>query len=99
MFVKKNNQYSVKCRPQVAPTCVQTGEFQDSEEEAQEWVEMECWIFSGEGWICPNCHEHFMFNLVKVKKAKGSDGTEGPRKPEGEDGLDSDLEKGIPTIL
>ncbi len=99
MIIQNDNQYSVKCHAQEAPTCAQNGEFQDSEEEAQVWVEMECWIFSGEGWICPSCHEHFMFNLVKNRKIKGSDGTDGPKQPDGNDGLDNDLEKGIPTVL
>ncbi len=86
LIVQKNNQYSVECQTKVAKDCLQKGEFCDSEEEAQEWVEDECWIFSGEGWICIKCNEHFMGNLKKTRKSRGLDG------------LDDDLEVGINTV-
>ncbi len=68
MFVKQNNQYSVECLSKGAPECPQQGEFQDSEEDAQEWVEDECWIPTGEGYICPDCNIHHMRNLVKIRR-------------------------------
>ena len=95
MIVQKNNQYAVKCFINMATNCVQNGEYCDSEEEAIEWAEYECWIFSGEGWICTDCHEKVMENMVKMRKLKGSDG---PAGPDEEDGLDNDLEVGIDTV-
>ncbi len=68
MFIKKDDQFSVQCHTRDAPECPQQGEFCDSEDEAQEWVEDECWIFSGEGWICPDCNTHFMRNLAQVRR-------------------------------
>ena len=65
----------------MATDCLQVGEYFDSEEEAQEWVEGECWIFSGEGWICNKCHAQLMSNLEKNRKDQGN----------GLDGLDSNL--------
>ena len=38
-IIKQDNQYSVGCQTQVAKDCLQNGEFCDSEEEAQDWVE------------------------------------------------------------
>lgn len=95
MIIQKNDQYSVECHTKAATNCIQNGEYCDSEEEAIEWVEYECWIFSGEGWICTNCHEKFMGDMVKMRKLKE---TEGPAGPDEEDGLDNDLEVGIDTV-
>ena len=86
MILKKNNQYSIECQAKVSKSCPQNGEYCDSEEEALEWVENECWIFSGEGWICVNCNAHFMKNLAKHRKRRGLDG------------LDEVLEVGINTV-
>jgi len=96
VILQKNDQYAVACHTKVSEQCIQNGEYCDSEEDAILWVEYECWIFSGEGWICTSCHEAFMGNLVKVRKIKESSG---PKKPDREDGLDNDLEKGIDTVL
>ena len=52
LFVERNNQFSLVCSARVAEDCSENGGWCDTEEEAQEWVEDECWIFSGEGWIC-----------------------------------------------
>ena len=71
MIVKQNNQYAVECQVKMAIDCPHTGEYFNSKEEAQEWVEDECWIFSGEGWICIQCNEHIMKNLGKVRRLKG----------------------------
>ena len=91
MFVKKNNQYSTVCNARVAEDCSENGEWCDSEEEAQEWVEQECWIFSGEGWFCNECNSHFMRNLSQTRRDKGLDSL----LP---DGWDDDLEVGINTV-
>jgi len=90
LFAKINNKFAVKCHTKVAPDCLLKGEYCDSEEDAQAWVEEDCWIFSGEGWFCPKCNSHFMQNLSKVRRVKG-------QKPPPDDDLD--LYKGIETIL
>ena len=71
MIVKKNNQYAVECQVKLAADCIQNGEYCDSEEEAQEWVEDECWINSGEGWICIKCNEQIIKNLGKMRTDRG----------------------------
>ncbi|GJL79173.1 MAG: hypothetical protein NPINA01_21620 [Nitrospinaceae bacterium] len=91
-ILRKNNQYSVECQTKVAKDCLQNGEYCDSEEEAQEWVEYECWIFSGEGWICIKCNEHLMGSLRMTRRIKGLDGNiKGPDE-------DEDLAVGIETV-
>jgi len=96
MILQKDDQYAVECQTKASGQCLQNGEYCESEEDAVLWVEYECWIDSGEGWICPACHEKFMNNLVKMRvvkeKSKG-------QKTKPEDGLNSDLEKGIDTVL
>lgn len=96
MILQKDNQYAVECQTKVSKHCVQQGEYCDSEEDALLWVEYECWIDSGEGWICTTCHETIMNNMVKMRIEKES---AGPKKPDRGDGLDNDLEKGIETVL
>ena len=71
MIFKKNNQYAVECQIKLATDCIQNGEYCDSEEEAQEWVEDECWINSGEGWICIQCNEQIIKNLGKMRTDRG----------------------------
>ena len=87
LFKQRNDQYSVKCHTKIAPDCHLWGEYCDSKEEAQEWVEGECWIFSGEGWICAQCNAHFMRNLAKNRLIKGQ-----------EEPPDEGLHVGISTI-
>ena len=91
LFVKRNNQYSVVCHTRVAEDCLENGGWCDSEEEAHDWVEDECWIFSGEGWICLKCNAHFMKSLAQTRRDKGLDSL----LP---DGWDDDLEVGINTV-
>ena len=98
MLVKKNNQYSVECQTKIAADCLQNGRYFDSEEDAQEWVEGECWIDSGEGWICIKCHDQLMSDLKNYRKEQGK-GLDGLDKDiEGFDGLDNDLESGIDIV-
>ena len=70
LFVERNNQYSVVCHTRVAEDCSENGGWCDSKEEAQDWVEEECWIFSGEGWLCLKCNAHFMRNLSQTRQTK-----------------------------
>ncbi len=92
MFAEKDNQYSVVCHAKVAKDCVENGAWCDSEEEAQDWVENECWIYSGEGWFCLQCNLQFMQNLSKNRRDNGLNSMT-------PDGWDDNLEKGIPTVL
>lgn len=71
-IVQQNNQYSVECQIKRATDCQGNGEYCDSHEEAQEWVEEECWIFSGEGWICFTCVESIWRKLVQNRRQKGA---------------------------
>jgi len=107
LFLKKDDQYSVQCQTQQAPNCEKNGDYCDSEEEARDWVEEDCWIDSGEGWICNSCHEYFMANLVQnrrdlaqvSKNNQEEDKKLPPIKVFGhkkkEDGLDNELADGI----
>ena len=91
LVIKRDNRYSIGCQTKVAKDCLQHGEFCDSEEDAEYWVEHECWIYSGEGWICLKCNEHFMGSLRMTRRVKGMDGNvKGPDE-------DEDLAVGIPT--
>ena len=98
MIVKKNNQYSAECQTKIATDCVQTGEYCDSEEEAQHWAEQECWIDSGEGWICNKCHDQMMGNLKRHRKEQGLGLSGIDDDLKGYDGLDNELESGIDIV-
>ena len=98
LLVKKNNKYSVECQAKTSTDCAQTGEYFDSEEEAEEWVEEQCWIYSGGGWICNKCHDQSMGNLKMHRKELGLGLSGMDNDLEGYDGLDNDLESGIDTV-
>ncbi len=72
-IVQKDNRYSVKCQINRVADCLEIGEFCDSQEEALEWVEEECWIFSGEGWICYACVEGIWKKVVNKRQEKEDD--------------------------
>ncbi|NIQ03906.1 MAG: hypothetical protein GWM98_29135, partial [Nitrospinaceae bacterium] len=63
--IRKNDegQFAIPCQVKMSVHCIHMGEYCDSEEEAREWVEEECWIFSGEGYICPPCNEQIIQNI------------------------------------
>ena len=42
-------QYFVECHSKIASDCLQKGKSFENEEEALDWVENDCWVFSGEG--------------------------------------------------
>ena len=71
MIVKKNNQYAVECQTKISTDCLRVSEYFDSEEDAQDWVEDECWINSGEGWICIQCNEQIIKNIGKLRTDRG----------------------------
>ena len=109
MFIEKDNQYAVECNSKIAADCAQNGEFCESEEDAMDWVEDECWIFSGEFWICIECNTQIMRNLVSVRRdieqekreKKGSHDMQEDARPKdkNDDPDEGDLYKGIPTVL
>lgn len=68
MFVQQNNQYSVKCYTKLAIDCLKNGEYFDSEEEAQEWVEDGCWIYSG--LVLPEMQHPFHAKSHKYPQGK-----------------------------
>ena len=72
-IVQKNNQYSVECQINRAANCLKIGEYHDSHEDAVEWAEEECWIFSGEGWICFHCVESIWKKVVNKRQDKEDD--------------------------
>lgn len=86
LIINKDNQYAVGCHAKVASDCLQNGDYCDTEEEAREWVEDECWIDSGEGWFCPQCNLHFMSNLSTHRRERKMDW------------IDTDLAAGVETI-
>ena len=71
LLLKKNSLYAVECQTKISAECVNTGEYCDSEDEAIEWVEEQCWIDSGEGWICTQCNEQILQNLGKIRTDRG----------------------------
>lgn len=71
MIIKKDKKIAVGCQVKMASDCLQTSDFLDSEEDALEWVEEECWIDSGEGWICTQCHEQILRNIGNLGKLGG----------------------------
>lgn len=94
MFLKKDDQVSVKCRNGDSPECPKLGEFCDNEEEAEEWVEDECWIPTGDGWICPDCNIYFMRQLVKIRRDKKQKEIEDKNSDDKDDDA-TELEVGI----
>ena len=109
LFIKKDNQFAVECFSKIAENCSRHGEFFDNEEDASDWVEDECWIFSGEFWICIECNTQIMRNLVNVrrdieqekKEKKGNHDMQEDALPkrDNDEPEEGDLFKGIPTVL
>jgi len=68
-FIRENGsgQFAVECQIKIAANCIQAGDFCDSRDEAREWVEEDCWIYSGEGYICTQCNEQIHRNIAQMK--------------------------------
>lgn len=66
----EEGQFAVPCQVKIADDCVPLGEFCDSKAEALEWAENECWVFSGEGCFCEQCHEQIMRNISNMQTKK-----------------------------
>lgn len=63
----EKGEVAVSCQVKLAANCARQGEFCEDEEEAREWVEDECWIFSGVGYICVQCNEQIIRNLRDIR--------------------------------
>lgn len=63
----EDGEFAVPCQIKLSPLCMQNGEYCDTKEEAREWVEDDCWIFSGEGFICLRCNEQIFVNLGNIR--------------------------------
>jgi hypothetical protein len=94
MIVERNKQFSVVCHSRVAPDCSENGGWCDSEEEANEWVEDECWIFTGDDWMCINCNAHHMRHLKVHRRGVHEKNDKGKAN----DGLDHELTIGIDPL-
>ena len=90
----ENGEFAIPCQIKIAEDCTQQGEFFEDKEDAREWVEDECWIFSGDGWFCPKCNIHFMQNLSSHRRDMGQ--KVDPEKAG--DGLDNELVIGLDPL-
>lgn len=63
----EKGEVAVPCQVKMASNCAGQGEFCEDEEDARDWVEDECWIDSGVGFICLQCNELIMRNLREVR--------------------------------
>jgi len=67
-YVKNGEgKIAVPCQVKMSVNCDEHGEFCENEEEARDWVEDECWLFSGEGFLCPPCNEQVIWNLRAIR--------------------------------
>ncbi|MZG30895.1 MAG: hypothetical protein F3741_08830 [Nitrospinae bacterium] len=62
--------FAVPCQLKIAEGCEEAGEFCESKEDARLWVEEECWIFSGEWYLCAACNEQIMRNISNLQTKK-----------------------------
>ena len=65
-----DGEYSVPCQLKIAEDCAEVGEFCESKEDARYWVDEECWIFSGEWYLCVECNQQIMRNISKLETKK-----------------------------
>ena len=66
----EEGEFSVPCQIKIAEDCSRQGEYCESKEDAREWVEEECWIFSGEGYFCVECNEQVLRNISNLQSKK-----------------------------
>tara|TARA_B100001750_G_C14945649_1_gene320980 strand:+ start:176 stop:481 length:306 start_codon:yes stop_codon:yes gene_type:complete len=66
----ENGEIAIPCQLKLAENCVQKSEYCEDQEEAREWVEDECWIFSGEGYFCVQCNEQVLRNIANLSTKK-----------------------------
>ena len=65
-----DGEYSVPCQLKIAEDCVQKGKFCGDKEDARDWVEDECGIFSGEGHFCVQCNDQVLRNIANLATKK-----------------------------
>jgi len=63
----EKGEVAVPCQVKMAANCAGHGEYCEDEEDARDWVEDECWIFSGVGYLCPQCNEQIIRNLREIR--------------------------------
>ncbi len=63
-------QFAIPCQIKIAADCAQAGKFCGDKEDARHWAEEECWIFSGEGYLCDHCHQQIMRNITNLQTKK-----------------------------
>lgn len=63
-------EFAIPCQIKIAEDCAQVGEFCESREDACQWAEEECWIFSGEGYLCVECNQQIMRNISNLQTKK-----------------------------
>jgi hypothetical protein len=61
---------AIPCQLKISEDCVEVGEFFESREDARQWAEEECWIFSGEWYLCVECNQQIMLNIAKLQTKK-----------------------------
>ncbi len=66
----EEGEFAVPCQIKIAEDCSRQGEYCESKEDAREWVEEECWIFSGEGYFCVECNEQVLRNISNQQTKK-----------------------------
>ena len=66
----EKGEFAVPCMIKISEDCVQLGKFCETKEEAKDWVEEECWIFSGEGHFCVQCNEQVLRNIANLQTKK-----------------------------
>lgn len=66
----EKGEFAIPCQVNIAEDCTPLSEYCESKKEARDWVEEECWIFTGEGYFCAECNEQIMRNIARMQTKK-----------------------------
>tara|TARA_B100000686_G_scaffold182117_1_gene189141 strand:+ start:755 stop:991 length:237 start_codon:yes stop_codon:yes gene_type:complete len=66
----EDGEFAIPCQLKLAKDCAQQSASCEDKESAREWVEDECWIFSGEGYFCIECNEQVLRNIANLSTKK-----------------------------
>ena len=66
----EDGEFAISCQIKLAEDCAQQSAFCEDKESAREWVEDECWIYSGEGYFCIECNEQVLRNIANLSTKK-----------------------------
>ncbi len=66
----EKGEFATPCQIKIAENCAQHGKYCEDKQDAYEWTEDECWIFSGEGFICIQCNEQILRNIANLATKK-----------------------------